>query len=66
MRRPTGSSASRSWSYLRELPRFHALLLYPGLRPVETEQRFWEEERHYADLIRRARGAMVVSLGREH
>jgi hypothetical protein len=52
--------------YLRELPRFHALLLYPGLRPVETEQRYWEEERRYADLIRDARSAMDACLGGEH
>jgi len=48
--------------YLRELPRFHALLLYPGLRPVETEQRYWEEERRYAGPISRARAAMDTRL----
>jgi type IV secretion system protein VirD4 len=48
--------------YLRELARFHALLLHPGLRPVETEQRYRQEERRYAGLIRQARAAMDAFL----
>jgi hypothetical protein len=48
--------------YLRKLPRFHALLLYPGLRPVETEQRFWEEESRYAGLISQAIAGMEGRL----
>jgi hypothetical protein len=50
--------------YLRELPGFHALLLYPGLRPVETEQRYWE--RRYAGLMRQTRAAMDASPAGEH
>ena len=40
---------------LRELERWHALLLYPGLRPVLTEQRPWWREPRYEQLIGAAR-----------
>jgi type IV secretory pathway TraG/TraD family ATPase VirD4 len=49
---------------LRELERWHALLLYPGLRPVLTEQRPWWREPRYEELIGEARKVMEGRLAR--
>ena len=48
---------------LRELERGHALLSYPGLRPVLTEQRPWWREPRYEDLIGAARKSAERLLG---
>jgi len=47
---------------VREIPRWQALLLYPGLRPVLTLQRPWWEEPRYARLIHPAREAIEDQL----
>jgi type IV secretion system protein VirD4 len=47
---------------IREIPRWQALLLYPGLRPVLTTQRAWWDEPRYARLIQPAKDAMEWRL----
>jgi len=50
----TQRRAAMTPAQLREPERWHALLLYPAIRPVLTEQRPWWREPRYEELISRA------------
>jgi type IV secretory pathway TraG/TraD family ATPase VirD4 len=47
---------------IREIARWQALVLYPGLRPVLTAQRPWWDEPRYARLIGPVKEAMEARL----